>query len=350
MCRTDLHVVEGELAVRKEHVIPGHQIVGIVEELGEQKQRDSGVKNERSRDENPPSMKSGAEGSGPYEDRTRLGERVGVAWLHSTDGSCQFCRAGKENLCDHAEFTGWTVDGGYAEYVLADEQFAYPLPENLADEHAAPLLCAGIIGFRCLRVSGIERGGRLGLYGFGAAASIAIQVARHCGVDVYAATRDEKHRQMARELGAVWVGGTVAAPPVKLDAAIIFAPAGEIVPAALAALKKGGTLVLGGIHMSTIPAMDYDLLYGERVMRSVANNTRQDGRNFARGSGDSGADEGGSLRAGGSGAGAEEAKRRCDSRRGGDPNEFALKVRRLAKQRHGPRHTNHCWIIIWEVL
>jgi len=282
VCRTDLHVVEGELAVRKEHIIPGHQIVGIVEELGERKQRDPGVKKARSEGQSSPSGKAGAEGSGPYDDCIGVGERVGVAWLHSTDRTCEFCRADKENLCEHAEFTGWTVDGGYAEYVIADEQFAYPLPKKLSDEHTAPLLCAGIIGFRCLRVSGIEHGGRLGLYGFGAAASIAIQVARYWGVDVYAATRDEKHQALALELGAVWAGGTVESPPVKLDAAIIFAPAGEIVPAALAGLKKGGTLVLGGIHMSTIPAMDYDLLYGERVVRSVANNTRQDGRAFLR--------------------------------------------------------------------
>jgi alcohol dehydrogenase, propanol-preferring len=267
VCRTDLHVTEGDLAVRKEHVIPGHQIVGIVEEMG------------------PEKVEEGAPGTrktAGAKRRLKIGERVGIAWLHSTDGTCEYCRSGRENLCDHAEFTGWTVDGGYAEYALADEGFAYTIPEGFADEHAAPLLCAGIIGFRCLRVSGIERGGRLGFYGFGAAAHVAIQVARHWGVEVYASTRDVRHQKLAMELGAKWAGGTVAEPPEKLDAAIIFAPAGEIVPPALAALKKGGTLVLGGIHMSEIPAMDYDLLYGERVIRSVANNTRQDGEDFLR--------------------------------------------------------------------
>jgi propanol-preferring alcohol dehydrogenase len=202
--------------------------------------------------------------------------------LHSTDGSCEYCKAGKENLCDHPSFTGYTVDGGYAEYALAEESFVYPIPEGFADLQAAPLLCAGIIGFRSLRLSGIGRGGRLGLYGFGAAGHVAIQVARYWGADVYACTRDQRHQKLALELGAVWAGGAVAEPPEKLDSAIIFAPAGEIVPAALKALKKGGTLALGGIHMSTIPALDYDLLYQERVVRSVANNTRQDGHDFLR--------------------------------------------------------------------
>jgi propanol-preferring alcohol dehydrogenase len=189
---------------------------------------------------------------------------------------------GAENLCDHPEFTGYTVDGGYAEYVVAPEQFVYPIPAQFADEQAAPLLCAGIIGFRSLRLSGIKAGGRLGFYGFGAAAHVAIQVARYWGVDVYAATRDPRHQRLAMELGAKWAGDTYAEPPVKLDAAIVFAPAGEIVPAALKALRKGGTLVLGGIHMSAIPSFDYELLYQERVIRSVANNTRQDGEDFLR--------------------------------------------------------------------
>jgi propanol-preferring alcohol dehydrogenase len=174
------------------------------------------------------------------------------------------------------------VDGGYAEYILAPEGFVYPIPEGLTDEQAAPLLCAGIIGFRSLRLSGIEPGGRLGLYGFGAAAHLAIQVARHWNVAVYAMTRDMRHQKLAREMGAVWVGGTVDEPPEKLDAAIVFAPAGGIVPAALKALKKGGTLALGGIHMSPIPSLDYNLLYQERVVRSVANNTRLDGEDFLR--------------------------------------------------------------------
>ena len=252
VCRTDLHVVEGELPPRKSPIIPGHQVVGTVEELG------------------------------PDAHRFSKGARVGIAWLHHTDGTCEYCRAGKENLCDHPSFTGYTVDGGYAEYVVAPQDFVYPIPEGFSDDQAAPLLCAGIIGFRSLRLSGIEKGGRLGLYGFGAAAHVAIQVARHWGADVYASTRDVRHQQLALELGAKWAGGTLAEPPVKLDAAIIFAPAGEIVPAALKALKKGGTLALGGIHMSPIPSLDYNLLYGERVIRSVANNTRQDGEDFLR--------------------------------------------------------------------
>lgn len=252
ICRTDLHVIEGELTPRKSPLIPGHQVVGVIEEAG-----------------------AGAQ-------RYPLGTRVGIAWLHSTDGICEFCRAGKENLCDNPSFTGYTVDGGYAEYALAEEGFVYPIPEGFGDLEAAPLLCAGIIGFRSLRLSGIGRGGRLGLYGFGAAAHVAIQVARHWGAEVYACTRDQRHQKLALELGAVWAGGTVDDPPAKLDSAIVFAPAGEIVPAALKALKKGGTLALGGIHMSTIPPLDYNLLYQERVVRSVANNTRQDGHDFLR--------------------------------------------------------------------
>ena len=252
ICRTDLHVIEGELAPRKSPITPGHQVVGVIEAAGENAKLHP------------------------------LGARVGIAWLHSTDGSCEYCKAGRENLCDQPSFTGYTVDGGYAEFALADENFVYPIPEGFPDLKAAPLLCAGIIGFRSLRLSGIERGGRLGLYGFGAAAHVAIQVARYWGAEVYACTRDVRHQKLALELGAVWAGGTVAEPPKKLDSAIIFAPAGEIVPAALRALKKGGTLALGGIHMSAIPPLDYNLLYQERVVRSVANNTRQDGHDFLR--------------------------------------------------------------------
>jgi alcohol dehydrogenase, propanol-preferring len=252
VCRTDLHVVEGELPLRKSPIIPGHQIVGVVEE------------------------------SGPDARRFRKGARVGIAWLHRTDGICEYCRVGSENLCDHPSFTGYTVDGGYAECVVAAEDFVYPIPDSFADEQAAPLLCAGIIGFRSLRLSGIRKGGKLGLYGFGAAGHVAIQVARHWGAEVYASTRDLRHQKLALELGAAWAGGTLTEPPIKLDAAIIFAPAGEIVPAALKALKKGGTLVLGGIHMSPIPSLDYNLLYQERIIRSVANNTRKDGDDFLR--------------------------------------------------------------------
>jgi len=252
VCRTDLHVVEGELPPRKSPVIPGHQVVGVVESAGR------------------------------AAHRFAPGARVGIAWLHRTDGTCAYCRSGSENLCDRPAFTGYTVDGGYAEYVRAPESFVYPIPDGFADQRAAPLLCAGIIGFRCLRLSGIKGGGRLGFYGFGAAAHVAIQVARHWGAEVYASTRDARHQRLALELGAVWAGGTLAEPPEKLDAAIVFAPAGEIVPAALKALKKGGSLVLGGIHMSPIPSFNYDLLYHERIIRSVANNTRADGAEFLR--------------------------------------------------------------------
>jgi propanol-preferring alcohol dehydrogenase len=247
-----LHVIEGELPPLKSPVIPGHQAVGIVEKQGENTRRFA------------------------------IGDRVGVAWLHRTDGSCEYCRSGAENLCDSPMFTGYGVDGGYAEYIVAPEDFVYALPTGFPDEQTAPLLCAGIIGFRSLRLSGIKAGGRLGFYGFGAAAHVAIQVARHWGVEVFASTRDVRHQELALELGAMWAGGTFDEPPKKLDAAILFAPAGEIVPAALRALKKGGVLVLGGIHMSPIPSFEYQLLYQERVIRSVANNTRQDGEDFLR--------------------------------------------------------------------
>jgi propanol-preferring alcohol dehydrogenase len=252
VCRTDLHVTEGELPPRKSPIIPGHQVVGLVEKAGSNAHRFA------------------------------QGARVGIAWLHRTDGTCPYCRARAENLCDDPSFTGYTVDGGYAEYVVAAQDFVYPIPPGFADNQAAPLLCAGIIGFRSLHLSGIQKGGNLGIYGFGAAGHVAIQVARYWGADVYVSTRDERHRRLALELGAKWAGGTLAEPPVKLDAAIVFAPAGEIVPAALKALKKGGAVALGGIHMSPIPSFDYDLLYGERVLRSVANNTRQDGEDFLR--------------------------------------------------------------------
>jgi propanol-preferring alcohol dehydrogenase len=207
---------------------------------------------------------------------------VGVAWLHHTCGACEYCRAGRENLCERAEFTGWTVDGGYAEYVVAPEDFVYALPEGFSDEHAAPLLCAGIIGFRTLRISGVAPGGSLAIYGFGAAAHVAIQVARHWGMQVYAFSREPRHRQLALELGAVWAGGSADAPPREVDGALIFAPAGELAIAALRGLKRGGTVALGGIHMSPIPPIDYSLLYQERAIRSVANNTRADGEDFLR--------------------------------------------------------------------
>ena len=255
ICRTDLHVVEGDLAVRRSPVVPGHQIVGRVAALGAR-----------------------AEGFD-------IGDRVGVAWLNRTCGVCEFCLAGRENLCEQAMFTGWTVDGGYAEYAVAPAPFTYRLPDTFDDIQAAPLLCAGIIGYRCLRLTGLGKnewtGARVGLYGFGAAGHVCIQLARARGAEVYVCTRDrERHQALARELGATWVGDARDESPVKLDASIIFAPAGELVPAALKAIRKGGTVVLGGIHMSPIPSFDYSLIYGERVVRSVANNTRDDGREF----------------------------------------------------------------------
>ena len=245
-------MVEGELAPRKSPIVPGHQVVGVVEDRG------------------------------PEAARFPIGARVGVPWLHRTCGVCSFCRSGRENLCERAEFTGWTVDGGYAEHVVAPEDFVYPLPEGFADLHVAPLLCAGIIGFRTLRLSGVQPGGSLAMYGFGAAAHVAIQVARHWKIEVYAISRDARHRQLALDLGAVWAGGSEDEPPKPVDAALIFAPAGELVIAALRALKRGGTVALGGIHMSPIPPLDYTLLYHERVIRSVANNTRADGEDFLR--------------------------------------------------------------------
>ena len=255
ICRTDLHVVEGELPIRKSRVIPGHQVVGTISAIGSR--------------------------VGEF----KPGDRVGIAWLNRTCGICEFCRGGKENLCDRAMFTGWTVDGGYAEFAVAPASFTYHLPDGFDDVQAAPLLCAGIIGYRCLRLTGIEKsdwsGVRLGLYGFGAAGHVCIQVARARGAEVYVCTRDrERHQALAHELGAAWVGDADADPPAMLDASIIFAPAGELIPPALKAVKKGGTLVLGGIHMSPIPSFDYSLIYGERTIRSVANNTRADGHEF----------------------------------------------------------------------
>lgn len=250
VCRTDLHVIEGELPPKLSPVIPGHQVIGRIHETG------------------------------PRAQRFSKGDRVGIAWLHQTDGTCEYCQRGEENLCNDPLFTGYTVNGGYAEWIVAPEAFVYLIPDGLSDEHAAPLLCAGIIGYRCLRMANVSRGAKLGFYGFGAAAHVAIQVANYWGVDVYASTRDERHQALAKQLGAKWVGGTLDAPPVPLDAAIVFAPAGEIVPAALKALRKGGRLILGGIHMSDIPSFPYDLLYQERMIRSVANNTRQDGEEF----------------------------------------------------------------------
>ena len=246
VCHTDLHTVEGELALPKLPVVPGHQIVGVVDALGE------GVT------------------------RFQVGDRVGVPWLHQTCGQCDFCRRGDENLCESAQFTGLHVDGGYAEYTLAPAGFAYPIPDAFSDAAASPLLCAGIIGYRSLRLSEVRPGQRLGLYGFGASAHIAIQVARHWNCEVYVFTRSKSHRQLARELGAVWVGDARDDPGARMHSSITFAPAGWIVPEALRVLEKGGTLAINAIHMSPIPEMPYDLIYYERTLRSVANSTRQD--------------------------------------------------------------------------
>jgi alcohol dehydrogenase, propanol-preferring len=244
VCRTDLHVVDGELPDPKLPLVPGHQIVGRVVEGGAR--------------------------FGP-------GERVGIPWLGWTCGECRYCLSGRENLCDRARFTGYQLDGGYAELLVADERFCFPVPEEYDDLQAAPLLCAGLIGYRSLRLAGDAE--RLGLYGFGASAHIVAQVARHEGRRIFAFTRagDEKGQAFARELGAEWVGDATQRPPEELDAAIIFAPVGELVPAALAATAKGGSVVCAGIYMSDIPSFPYELLWGERVLRSVANLTRRDG-------------------------------------------------------------------------
>jgi propanol-preferring alcohol dehydrogenase len=247
VCRTDLHVVDGELPDPKLPLVPGHQVVGRVVEAGE---------------------------------RLAAGDRVGIPWLGWTCGECRYCLSGRENLCDRARFTGYQLDGGYAELIAADERFCFPLPEGDDDLQAAPLLCAGLIGYRSLRLAGDAE--RLGLYGFGASAHIVAQVARHEGHRVFAFTRagDEQAQKLARELGAEWAGDAAGPSPEELDAAIIFAPAGELVPAALGAVAKGGTVVCAGIHMTDIPSFPYELLWGERVLRSVANLTRRDGEEF----------------------------------------------------------------------
>ena len=250
VCHTDLHTVEGELPLPRLPIVPGHQIVGVVDAIG------SGVR------------------------QMKEGDRVGIPWLYSTDGTCKYCVQGLENLCDNGRFTGYHVNGGYAEATTVPEDFAHSLPSSFSDENAAPLLCAGIIGYRSYRLSNIRPGERLGLYGFGASAHLVIQLARHEGCEVYVFTRTAAHRELARKLGAAWVGGAEGNPPSPLDAAIIFAPAGALVRDALPVLRKGGTLALAGITMSPIPELDYSLLYHERVIRSVANSTRQDCREF----------------------------------------------------------------------
>ena len=295
VCRTDLHILEGELPPHRSPVVPGHQIVAEVAALGQGAELVA---------------PGGEAGAAPL----RVGERVGVPWLHQTDQTCRFCRAGRENLCEHATFTGWDVDGGFAEYTLAPAEFVYRLPTSMDDLAAAPLLCAGIIGYRCLRLVGIVGDGeglpgepfavqepqrwpdwpptdepqeaetrkRLGLYGFGSAAHLCLQVARWRGWEVYAFTRGEEHRSLALELGAAWAGETGQDPGVLLDAAIIFAPAGELAVDALRRTDKGGIVALGGIYSTPIPPIEYPWIYHERVVRSVANSTRRDARELLR--------------------------------------------------------------------
>ncbi len=253
VCRTDLHVAEGDLDVHRERVVPGHEVVGVVERLG------------------------------PGATRFAPGDRVGVAWLAGTCGACRFCRRGAENLCPAAVFTGWDRDGGYAEATVADERYLYRLPEELSDHQAAPLLCAGIIGYRALRATRLPPGGRLGIYGFGGSAHLTAQIALAEGAEVYVATRSAAARTLATRLGASWVGGATEPPPDPLDAAVLFAPAGELVPAALAALDRGGTLAIAGIHLSDIPPLRYAThLFEERTLRSVTANTRADGEELLR--------------------------------------------------------------------
>ena len=251
VCRTDLHVLDGELPDPKLPLILGHQIVGKVVQLGE------GV------------------------ERFMLGQRVGVPWLGSTDGTCRYCLRGQENLCEHPQFTGYTLDGGYAEYAVADQRYCFPLPDSYSDIEVAPLLCAGLIGYRTYRLAG-ENVERLGIYGFGAAAHIIAQLAVHQGKQVYAFSKpgDLAAQQFALRLGAVWAGGSDELPPEELDAALIFAPVGGLIPVALRATARGGVVVSGGIHMSDIPTFPYRLLWEERIVRSVANLTRQDGEEF----------------------------------------------------------------------
>jgi propanol-preferring alcohol dehydrogenase len=250
VCHTDLHVVEGELPDPKLPLIPGHEIVGEIETIG------------------------------ANVTRFKEGDRVGIPWLHETDQTCDFCQRGQENLCEAARFTGYTADGGYAEYVTVPAGYAVPIPERFSDQEAAPLLCAGVVGYRSIRLSDLKEGERLGIYGFGASGHIVIQVARHWDCEVYVFTRSADHKQHARNLGAAWVGEAQDEPLAKLDRAIIFAPAGWIVPLALGHIRKGGTLCINAIHTSPIPEMPYHLLWHERTIRTVANATRRDAEQF----------------------------------------------------------------------
>ncbi|MCJ7543495.1 MAG: zinc-dependent alcohol dehydrogenase family protein [Phycisphaerae bacterium] len=249
ICRTDLHVIEGDLPPRKRPLVPGHQIVGVVDRLGE------GCRH------------------------LAVGQRAGVAWLRHACGRCRFCTTGRENLCDDQQFTGYHADGGYAEYAVVAEDFAYPIPAGFSDVEAAPLLCAGIVGYRALKRSRLRDGGTLAIYGFGSSAHVIMQIALHRGCKVYVVTRDARHQRLAAEMGAAWVGDSAAALPVAVESAIVFAPAGELVPEALTKLDKGGTVALAGITMTPVPQMDYQqCLFYERDIRSVTANTRADGR------------------------------------------------------------------------
>ncbi|MDE3087553.1 MAG: zinc-dependent alcohol dehydrogenase family protein [Acidobacteriota bacterium] len=253
VCRTDLHVAEGDLPVHRPRVVPGHEIVGRVDALG------------------------------PGAGRFAVGDRIGAAWLAQTCGACRFCRRGRENLCPQATFTGWDSDGGYAEAVVVDERYAYRLPEDIDDEGAAPLLCAGIIGYRSLRRTGLPPGGRLGIYGFGGSAHLTAQLALAQGAELYVMTRSADARALATDLGAHWVGGAAEPPPVPLDAAILFAPVGTLVPPAMEALDRGGVLAVAGIHLTDVPGLGYERhLFYERELRSVTANTRADGEDFLR--------------------------------------------------------------------
>jgi alcohol dehydrogenase, propanol-preferring len=247
ICRTDLHIIEGELPLRRVPLVPGHQVIGHVERVG------TGVT------------------------RFRVGDRVGAAWLRRTCGICEACRAGRENLCERSEFTGYTADGGFAEYATVPEPFAYAIPAAFSDVEATPLLCAGIIGYRALTLAAVPAGGRLGVYGFGSSAHVTVQVARARGCEVYVCTRESSHRDLARRLGVAWTGDLAEAMPAPADGIIVFAPVGDLVPLALRNLAKGGTLALAGIYMSRLPALDYGDLFFERVIRTVTANTRADG-------------------------------------------------------------------------
>lgn len=253
ICRTDLHVIEGELPRQRMPVVPGHQVVGVVDAVG------------------------------PGCQHIQLGQRIGIAWLRHTCGVCAFCTSGRENLCEAPRFTGYHADGGYAEFAIVPEAFAYEIPEIFPDKDAAPLLCAGIIGYRALERSQLPRGGTLGIFGFGSSAHVVIQIALHRGCEVYVVTRGAGHRRLAMQMGAAWAGETTSGLPANVDSAIIFAPAGELVPMALSALKKGGTLALAGIYMTPIPTLDYEThLFYEKNVHSVTANTRDDGRNLLR--------------------------------------------------------------------